>query len=50
MIRRLFKVVLFLITVPFAPIEVIIWGIRWILTGKPFPDNSPISANYLFDD
>lgn len=37
MINRLFRLLLWSLTIPFSFIEIIFFGIRWIITGKKMP-------------
>jgi hypothetical protein len=44
MVKRLLSVIVFLVYFPvvfLVPLEVMVYGIRWIITGKEFP-------HYLF--
>jgi len=41
MLIRLFKILFFVPIFLLTPVEAVFWGIRWILTGKSFP-NSPL--------
>jgi hypothetical protein len=35
---RFFYFIVFLLAAFLVPVEAMVYGIRWILTGKPFPD------------
>jgi len=48
-IKRLMKVIGFIpILLVTFPIEAIFYGMRWVITGKEFPD-SPIIHEFIFE-
>ena len=48
MLKRLAKVIIFPVVLVILVGEIIVYGARWIVTGKEFPD-SPIIQKVIFD-